>query len=57
MRVFGLLLFVILGSTVLIGCGGDNKPEPLSPDQAQQLEEQLHEAQQTEAATGSPDDN
>ncbi len=53
-RAFGLLLFVVLGCTVTIGCGGDGKPEPLTPDQEQQLEQQLHEAQQSEAASGMP---
>ncbi len=57
MRVFGLMLFVVLGCITMIGCGGDGKPEPLTPEQEQQLEEQLLEAQKSEAATGSPDAN
>ncbi len=57
LRACGLLLFVVLGCTVMIGCGGDSKPEPLTPEQEQQLEKQLLEAQKAEAATGSPDEN
>ncbi len=56
-RAFGLVLFVVLGCTITIGCGGDGKPEPLTPEQEKQLEEQLLEAQKSEAATGSPDAN
>jgi hypothetical protein len=48
MRVIGLLLFVVLGCTVLVGCGETGPPPPLTPDQERELEEQLEQASQDE---------
>jgi hypothetical protein len=46
--VIGLLLFVVLGCTVLVGCGETASPPPLTPDQERELEEQLEQASQDE---------
>ncbi len=48
MRVFGLMLVVAWGCMMLVGCGGNEAPPPLTPDQERELEEQLEEASQLE---------
>ena len=53
MTRFALLLFVALGGVSLAGCGGDSKPPPLSAEQEKQLDEQLNQAHQDEAAQES----
>ena len=56
MRVFGLLLFVVFGTAVLVGCGGNDAPPPLTPDQERELEEQLEQATQSEGEAEIFDD-
>ncbi len=50
MRACACLLFVVMGLTVLPGCGSGGPPEPLSADEEQQFEQQLQEAQRAEGA-------
>ena len=57
MRVFGLLLVVVFGSAVLVGCGQKHDaPPPLTPDQERELEEQLEQASQSEGEAEIFDD-
>ena len=49
-RVFGLLLLVVLGCAVPIGCGSTAAPPPLTPEQEQELEKQLEQASHAEGA-------
>ncbi len=47
---YGLLLATVFGLATFSGCGGDSKPEPLTAEQERELERQMEEVQQQEAA-------
>ena len=47
---YGLLLMAVFGWATLSGCGGDSKPEKLSAEQERELEQQMQEVQEAEAA-------
>ena len=48
------LLLVMICSAVLTGCGGASKPEPLTPEQEQELQKQMEQVEQQERSKLSP---
>ncbi len=53
MRGFVCWLMVVLSLSVLVGCRRGGTPEPLSPEEEQQFQQQLEDAQRAEGAAQS----
>jgi hypothetical protein len=56
LRAVGLVLLVLMGCMILVGCGRTTTAPPLTPEQERELEEQLQRASHAEGAADGEDE-